>query len=211
MYPQVLVHSLEYAFWWMDSDNRWGEPDNQQERPLSAWYVTGFMDGEGCFCASIHPAPTRRGWYMGPVVQAYQHRDRADILERLRAFFGCGRIRPKGPNSSVVTWSVDGLPMIVEKILPHFDQYPLQSGKLQDYLVFREIVLRMRQKEHLNPLGFLELARLAFRMNATGKQRQYSLAMIESGILRGHTPDLLIQRKIWSDLHGDMQSVAEPK
>ena len=53
---------------------------------------------------------------------------------------------------------------------------------------------------------------LAFTMNATGKQRQYTLAMIESGILRGHTPDLLlVQRKIWSDLHGDMQSVAEPK
>ncbi|TME99705.1 MAG: hypothetical protein E6I52_15220 [Chloroflexi bacterium] len=195
----------------LGSDNLWGEPDNQQERPLSAWYVTGFMDGEGCFCASIHPAPTRRGWYIGPVVQAYQHRDRADILERLRAFFGCGKIRPKGPNSNVVTWSVDGVPTIVEKILPHFDRYPLQSGKLQDYLVFRQIVLRMRLKEHLDPLGFLELARLAFTMNATGKQRQYTLAMIESGILRGHTPDLLIQRKIWSDLHGDMQSVAEPK
>ena len=77
--------------------------------------------------------------------------------------------------------------------------------------MFREIVLRMRHKEHLQPRGFLELARLAFTMNATGKQRQYTLAMIESGILRGHTPDLLIQRKIWSDLHGDMQSVAEPK
>ncbi len=130
----------------MGSDNPWGEPDNQQERPLSAWYVTGFMDGEGCFCASIHPVPTRRGWYIGPVVQAYQHRNRVSILERLQAFFGCGKIRPKGPNSSVVTWSVDGVATIVEKILPHFDRYPLQSGKLQDYLVFREIVLRMRNK-----------------------------------------------------------------
>jgi hypothetical protein len=193
----------------MSSDKPPGEPDNQQERPLSAWYVTGFMDGEGCFCVSIHRVPTRRGWYLGPVVQAYQHRDRADILERLQAFFGCGRIRPKGPNSSVVTLSVDGVPSIVENVLPHFDRYPLQSAKHQHYLVFREIVLRMCRKEHLRPDGFLELARLAFTMNATGKQRQYTLAMIESGILRGHTPDLLIERKIWSDLHGDMQSVAE--
>jgi len=188
-----------------------GVPDNQQERPLSPWYVTGFMDGEGCFCASVHRAPTRRGWYIGPVVQAYQHQARVEILERLRAFFVCGKIRPKGPNSSVVTWSVDGVTTIVEKILPHFDRYPLQSGKLADYLTFREIVLRMRQKEHLQPQGFLELSRLAFSMNATGKQRQYTLATIESGILRGHTPDLLIERKIWSDLHSDMQSVAEPK
>jgi hypothetical protein len=90
----------------------------------------------------------------------------------------------------VVTWSVDGVPTIMEKIIPHFDRYPLQSGKLQDYLVFREIVLRMRAKEHRRRDGFLELARLAFRMNATGKQHQYTLAMIESGILRGHTPDL---------------------
>ena len=179
----------------MGSDNPRGEPDNQQERPLSAWYVTGFMDGEGCFCVSIHRAPTRRGWYIGPVVQAYQHRDRAAVLERLRAFFDCGKIRPKGPNSSVVTWSVDGVPTIVEKVLPHFDRYPLQSGKLQDYLVFREVVLRMRQKEHRHPLGFIELARLAFTMNATGKQRQYTLAMIESGILRGHTPDLFEQEE----------------
>ena len=174
----------------MGSDNPRGEPDNQQERPLSAWYVTGFMDGEGCFCASIHRHPSKFGWYIGPVVQAYQHRDRVDILERLRAFFGCGRIRPKGPRSSVVTWSVDGVPTILEKIIPHFDRYPLQSGKQQDYLAFREIVLRMHAKEHLRAGGFLELARLAFTMNATGKQRQYTLAVIESGILRGHTPDL---------------------
>ena len=195
----------------MRSNNPRGEPDNQQERPLSAWYVTGFMDGEGCFCVSIHRVPTRKGWYIGPVVQAYQHRDRADILERLQAFFGCGRIRPKGPHSSVVTWSVDGVPTIVEKILPHFDRYPLQSGKQRDYLIFREIVLRMRRGEHRDPVLFLELSRLAFGMNATGKQRRYTLVEIESGILRGHTPDLLIQRKIWSDLHGDMQSMAEPK
>jgi hypothetical protein len=209
----------------MPSDNPRGDPaptlsewvpDNQQERPLSAWYVTGFMDGEGCFCASIHRVPTRRGWYIGPVVQAYQHRDRAAILERLRAFFGCGKVRPKGPNSSVVTWSVDGVPTIVEKILPHFDRYPLQSGKVHDYQVFRQIVLRMRQKEHLDPLGFVELARLAFTMNATGKQRQYTLATIESGILRGHTPDLPFQeedmvRSVWRHTERGRTEMTTPR
>jgi hypothetical protein len=143
--------------------------------------------------------------------QSYRHISTALELTSSNAFV-CSlgaAIRPKGPNSNVVTWSVDGVPNIVEKILPHFDRYPLQSAKLQDYLVFREIVLRMRAKEHLHPGGFLELARLAFTMNATGKQRQYTLATIESGILRGHTPDLFLERKIWSDLHGDMQSVAE--
>jgi len=68
----------------MASDNPSGEPDDQQERPLSPWYVTGFMDGEGCFCASVHRHPTARdGWYIGPTVQAYQHQDRVEILMRL--------------------------------------------------------------------------------------------------------------------------------
>ena len=101
--------------------------------------------------------------------------------------------------------------MIVEKVLPHFDRYPLQSGKQRDYLLFREIVLRMRRGEHRNPAVFVELSRLAFAMNVTGKQRRYTLIEVESGILRGHTPDLSRERKIWSDLHGDMQSMAEPK
>ncbi len=200
------------------SDNPWSgfeltrTPDNQQERPLSPWYVTGFMDGEGCFCASIHRVPTRRGWYIGPVVQAYQHRDRADILERLQAFFGCGRIRAKGPNSSVVTWSVDGVPTIVEKVFPTSIGTRSSRASAETIVTFREIVLRMNAKHHREADGFLELARLAFSMNATGKQRHYTLADIERGILRGHTPDLLlVQRKIWSDLHGDVQSVAEPK
>ena len=29
--------------------------DNQQERPLDPWYVTGWFDGEGCFNVSVHP------------------------------------------------------------------------------------------------------------------------------------------------------------
>jgi NAD(P)-dependent dehydrogenase (short-subunit alcohol dehydrogenase family) len=39
------------------------------------------MDGEGCFCASIHRHPSKRGWYIGPTVQAYQHRDRVDLVD----------------------------------------------------------------------------------------------------------------------------------
>ena len=166
--------------------------DNQQERPLDPWYVTGFFDGEGCFCSSIRRSPYGKfGWFIQPVVQAYQHRDRADILYRLQRYFGAGKIRPKGPNSNVITLSFDGVPTIISVILPHFDQYPLQSGKIDDYLVFREIVFRLRRKEHLMPQGAIEVVRLAFGTNAQGKQRKYTLAEVESGILRGHPPVLV--------------------
>src|SRR5438874_647128 len=92
----------------MGSDNPTGG-DNQQGRPrggsLTPDYVSGFIDGEGCFCVSIHPHPTTR-WLVAPCFQAYQHRDNVVILEALMDFFGCGRITAKGPNSSVMTYSV---------------------------------------------------------------------------------------------------------
>jgi len=163
---------------------------NQQERPLDPWYLTGFFEGEGCFWVTVHPHPTGKfGWIMDPTVQIYQHEDNRGLLERIQRFFGCGRITPKGPNSKVLTYSVDSRRSIEEKVIPHFDKYPLQSRKWEDYLKFREIVLRMNAKEHWQRDKFIALVRIAFAMNAPGKQRRYTLDEVISGILRDHTPD----------------------
>ena len=165
--------------------------DNQQERLLDPWYVTGFFEGEGCFSVSIHCHPAiTHGWMIRPVLQAYQHKDRVELLERVAEFFRCGKIRSKGPQSSVMTFAVERTQDIIEKVLPHFDKYPLQSTKQLDYLKFREITGRMYRKEHKDLQVFLEIARTAFSMNLHGKQRKHTLADLESRILRGHTPDL---------------------
>lgn len=170
---------------------------NQQERPLDPWYVTGFIDAEGCFSVSVrlHPnveRPTR--WLMSPVFQAYQHRDGVRVLEELREFFGCGSLVPKGPRSNVITYSVHGVATLREAIFPHFERYPLRTYKASELERFREIVAGMSRREHLTRQGFLRLARIAFSMNQRGKGRKYTLEQIESGILRGHTPDTPIRK-----------------
>jgi len=96
----------------VNSDNPTGA-ENQQETgkslaglELDAMWVVGFIDGEGCFCVSVHrnPAYAKRtnGWQLHPVFQAYQHQRHRAVLEGLQRFFACGRIRPKGPRSSVL-------------------------------------------------------------------------------------------------------------
>src|SRR2546421_10040878 len=101
----------------MFSDNPTGA-DNQQETLSNSKlerdpnWVVGFVDGEGCFSVSVHRNQTIRrtgGWQLLPVFQAYQHQQHRAVLEALVGFFGCGRIRPKGPKSSVLTFAVDGL------------------------------------------------------------------------------------------------------
>ena len=102
--------------------------DYQQGRPsrcsLTPDYVAGFVDGEGCFSVSVHPHPTVRygtRWLIAPSFHVYQHRDNVEILEKLRSYFGCGRIVPKGSNSPVMTYSVYRRADLESAIIPSQD------------------------------------------------------------------------------------------
>jgi hypothetical protein len=171
----------------MDGDNASGA-DNQQEtatprtRLEPAW-VVGFVDGEGCFSVSVHKNPyvrRTRGWQLHPVFQVYQHDQHRAVLEELVDFFGCGRIRSKGPRSSVSTYSVESLANLATHVVPFFEQHQLVV-KAVDFDRFAEIVRAMLRKEHLEPAGFERLARLAYAMNANGKQRARTIEEVLAG------------------------------
>ena len=200
----------------MSSDNPTGA-DNQQEtaRPecsLDPQWVVGFIDGEGCFSVSVHRNPNvlqARRWQILPVFQAYQHMRHRAVLEDLVRFFGVGRIRPKGPKSSVLTYAVDGLKNLERFVLPFFEVHPLVI-KNSDFCRFAEIVRAMRRKEHLTTDGFERVVRLAYAMNADGKQRSRRLDEILAGsseTVRQAPPSLVVMSQ--SDPHGDMRSQAE--
>src|SRR3990170_3255344 len=105
--------------------------DNQQETsgsPLDPNWVCGFVDGEGCFSVAIHRNPfvrKTRGWQLGAVFQVYQHRKDREVLERLVDTFGCGRVRSKGPASSVLTFSISDLRDLEERVIPFFEAHRL--------------------------------------------------------------------------------------
>ena len=167
---------------YMSSDNPTGA-DNQQGRPqeLTPEYVAGFVDGEGCFSVSIRPHPTVRYGsrsVIGPVFQIYQHHDDLELLEKFKDFFGCGRITSKGPKSNVMTYAVSGRKDLETIIIPFFEKHRLHSGKRDDFVKFREIVLAMQRKEHLTRDGFVKIVQLAFSMNKRGKQRRYTIKEI---------------------------------
>ena len=102
------------------------------------------------------------------------------MLEALIPVFTCGRLRPKGTHSSVLTFAVDSLRDLETYVVPFFERYPLVV-KADDFTRFAEIVRSMRRKEHLTDRGFERLVRLAYAMNAYGKQRSRTIDQILAG------------------------------
>jgi hypothetical protein len=196
----------------MSGDNATSGENQQETARPRLDPIVGFVDGEGCFSVSVHQSSLvrqTRGWQLQPTFQVYQHERYREVLEDLISFFGIGRIRAKGPKSSVLTYAVDSLGDLEEGILPFFETHQLVV-KAADFRLFAEIVRSMRRKEHLTPAGFEQAVRLAYAMNAQGKQRSRTLAMVLAGSSEtARQAPLLEAVKIQSDPHGDMRSQAE--
>jgi hypothetical protein len=134
-------------------------------------YISGYVDGEGCFTVSISPRPTMLvGWEVRPSASVSQNGDRCEVLLEIQEYFGCGTIRPDRSDRTL-KWEVRNLSQIVTKIIPHFRRYPLLSGKRRDFELFADICERMALKEHLTFAGLQEIVRLAEQMNPSGKRR----------------------------------------
>ena len=140
-------------------------------------YISGYVDGEGCFTVSISPRPTLRvGWEVRPSLSVSQNGDRSEILLAIQEYFGCGSLRPDRSDLTV-KWETRRLANLLTVVIPHFRAYPLQSGKRRDFELFAEICERMARQEHRDAGRLREIVRMAGAMNPSGT-RGYSSEMI---------------------------------
>jgi hypothetical protein len=160
----------------MSSENPIGA-DNQQETrsdALDPGWIVGFTDGEGCFSVSIHQNDLARptgGWHVQPTFQVSQHEDHSKVLYALQEFFGCGFVRSKGPTSSVQVYVVHSTIQLEERVIPFFEAHELRI-KHEDFEKFADIVRSIRTRVHHRPEEFDRIVKLAYSMNARGKQRK---------------------------------------
>ena len=134
-------------------------------------YLSGFVDGEGCFCVSYNKSKRHKfGWDIRPSFSVSQNADRAEALYRMKEHFGCGSIRPDRSDKTI-KYEVRSLTELVQKIVPHFQSYPMVSTKQSDFEKFSDICLRMVKKEHLTDEGFRIIANISEGINSSGKKR----------------------------------------
>ena len=143
-------------------------------------YISGYIDGEGCFTVSISPRPTLVvRWEVRPSLSVSQNGDRSEVLKLIRQHFGCGSLRPDRSDRTL-KWEIRSLPLIVTRIIPHFRRYPMLSGKQRDFELFADICERMVRGEHRSILGLSEIVRLAGQMNPSGRRGYLPEAILQS-------------------------------
>ena len=131
---------------------------------LSPDWVAGFVDGEGCFHVGISKNDgVKFGHQILPELTVVQHKRDIALLHKLRSFMACGVVRSN--HGERFCWRVRNLANHVNIILPFFERHPLRSLKRIEFLKFAKVIRLMERGEHLNPVGFQKILKIAEDMN----------------------------------------------
>ena len=146
--------------------------DNQQERLDS--YISGYVDGEGCFAVAVNRNPTcRSGYQLVPEFHVSQNGDRAQVLRLIQQRFdGCGYIKPNGRKDRALVYVVRRREDLLKLVIPFFERSPLLSSKQEDFEKFAAIVRSMTLGHHRTSGGFSRLLDEALSMNGAGRFRK---------------------------------------
>jgi hypothetical protein len=140
-------------------------------REFLSEYISGYVDGEGCFTVSIAPRATLLvGWEVRPGLSVSQNGDRAEVLHALQAYLGCGCIRPDRSDKTL-KWETRRLEDLLGRVIPHFEVYPLLSGKKADFDRFASVCRLMASGAHRDRAGLIEIVELTRGMNPSGRRR----------------------------------------
>ena len=152
--------------------------DNQQERLDDSW-ISGFVDGEGCFYVGVNKLSKMTLCYQVlPEFRLVQHKRDLKILHRVRESLGVGVVRRNHGNRFELR--VRSLREL-NKLIEFFELHPLQTKKRNDYMVFKRIVQMMNNREHLTLEGIKKIAVSVSSMNRQTRPL--------SRILRDYTQD----------------------
>ena len=119
---------------------------------LHPQWVTGFVDGEGCFHVSITERKDRKlGWEVRLCFEIHLNEKDFALLEWIQNFFRVGTIVYKQKTKSIM-FSVHSM-RDLKIIIDHFDKYPLITQKRADYELFKQVFYLMLRGEHLTAPG----------------------------------------------------------
>ena len=131
---------------------------------LPAEWITGFVDGEGCFHVGINRhSDLRCGYQVLPEFTVVQHERDVQLLHAIKAYFGCGVVRTN--HGDRWAYRVRGKEDLLNRIVPFFREHPLKSEKRANFEKFERVLHLMEAGDHLTVEGVERIRRIAREMN----------------------------------------------
>lgn len=141
-------------------------PNKYTNFVINPYFITGLFDAESSFVVTILKNPRyKTGWNVQARVQIKMHEKDRILIKSIKDFFGnIGYISEPNKNHTV-EFRVSTLKDLVNVIITHFDNYPLITKKYSDYVLFKQIVLLMLNKEHSTLEGVQKAINIKSSMN----------------------------------------------
>ena len=139
---------------------------------LEPWFVTGLVEGEGCFNVSFSfRKKLNVGIETRPSFSISLNQRDLELLKEIHSFFECGAIRfSKGDRT--YKYESRSTADLMKRIIPHFKRYPLRGSKRGDFDRFAEICKGIHANHHLNRERLRAMIESAYLMNPSGKRKQ---------------------------------------
>jgi len=129
--------------------------NNVQINNINPYWITGFVDAEGCFSVIIE-IKDKTKWKVTTSFEINLHIKDVDILYKIQSFFGVGAIYLR-TYKNIAVYKVTKIKYLKDIIIPHFLKYSLISQKYIDFTLWSKVVDLILNKEHLTHKGFITI------------------------------------------------------
>ena len=155
--PEILSNqNNQFPAYALDSSSVY-DTNRPKLNKLHPWFMTGFIDAEGCFSIGLSKDSKAKFKYTPKLIFGINlHVKDLPILLSFKDTLGVGTVSTKGKVTSYVVRTFKDLEVIVN----HFKQYPLVSSKYIMYQYWLQAYNLMLVKEHFNYKGMTKLATL---------------------------------------------------
>ena len=138
------------------------------------YWLGGFIEGEGSLIISVvksNKAPF--GFLLQPEFNVTQHHNGLQILNSFKSLFDqTGQIHKKSGSLNVWVYSLKGIKNLNKFLIPFYKKYVVcysNKYKIEEFDKFCKIVKKLDDKSKYTEDQFIELIKLTYKLNPSGK------------------------------------------
>lgn len=176
----VLISNYEYDYYLL-LKNKFSLIVSKSSSEVDPWYLTGLVDGDGGFHINF-----RENLSINFRFTVCALKTSKNILDTTQNYFSCGYIEIM--SSVLLRYNIENIHDLKTYVIPHFDNYPLQTKKFEHYQVWKQVLLKYLDYRIKYPQGahtkdirlqkksmLKKCVLLGYNINQKGKRRSKTL------------------------------------